>query len=53
MSYKVEPQKYYPIDFVPKKKKEGEIKDEIENYYRIPIVPANKGVNRIKLIEKL
>lgn len=53
MSYKDEKQKYHPIDFVPKKKNEVEIKEEIEKYYRIPVVPANKGVNRSNLIEKL
>ena len=53
MSYKEEKQLFHPIDLVPKKKNEADIKDEIEKYYRIPVIPTNKGVNRAALIENL
>lgn len=50
---KVPEKKFHLIDLVPHKKSEAEIRVEIEKYYKQKFVPANKGVDRKALIEKL
>jgi len=41
------------IDYAPKRKPESEIRHEIETYYKIPVIPTNRGVDRKGMIEKL
>jgi len=45
--------KVHAVDLIPKRKNEVEIRKEIENLKNNPFVPANKGVNRKKLIDEL
>ncbi|KAL4508190.1 hypothetical protein ABPG72_021563 [Tetrahymena utriculariae] len=53
LSYKEPKQKYFKVDFIPKRKPESEIRKELEEIARNPYVPANTGKNRKDLIEKL
>lgn len=45
----------HPVDFIPKRKNESVIRKEIDAYYqhRANNVPANRGVDRAKLVKKL
>ncbi|EAR95587.1 hypothetical protein TTHERM_00079920 (macronuclear) [Tetrahymena thermophila SB210] len=53
LSYKEPKQKYFKVDFIPKRKPESEIRKELEEIARNPYIPANTGKNRKELIEKL
>lgn len=46
---------FHPVDFIPKRKAESVIRREIEEYYerRVKDIPANRGVNRQKLVQNL
>ncbi len=41
------------VDLIPKRKNVETIQEEIDNYYRVPVVPVNRGVNREKKIGEL
>jgi len=43
----------HPVDLIPKRKPEHEIRKEIETYYKKPYIPPNKGVNRKELVKNL
>lgn len=51
------PQRYvrkvHAVDLIPKRKNEVEIRKEIDDFYSKPVVPANKGVNRKKMVDEL
>ncbi len=47
------PKKFHPIDFVPHRKPEAEIRQELDKFYANPYIPINRGVDRKKKIEEL
>jgi hypothetical protein len=53
LRYKVPVQKYFKVDFIPKRKPESEIRKELEELRRNPYVPLNRGVDRNNLISNL
>ena len=48
-----EEKKIAKVDLIPKRKNYEEIKKEIDEFYRVPVIPQNKGVNREVMIDKL
>ena len=49
----VEEKKIHKVDLIPKRKNYDDIRKEIDEFYRVPVIPENKGVNRGLMIEKL
>ena len=48
----IEEKKIAKVDLIPKRKNYEEIRKEIDEFYRNPVIPVNKGVDRGLLIEK-
>ena len=46
-------QKIAAVDLIPKRKNYEEIKKELDDFKKNPIIPINKGQNRKEIIEKL
>lgn len=49
----IEEKKISKVDLIPRRKNFEEIKKEIDEFYRVPVIPPNRGVNRELMIDNL